>query len=156
MGKFYIFMKDFYHKYIIRRATDAIKPFNMNGVRCYGRLVHVYDGDTFRACVYHNKIIKKLTFRPIGYDTPEMRPLKTMIGRDEHKAQAVLARQKFIDLCGGIGTYIFLNCDKYDKYGRVLVYVSKRRYSKKTINQLMIESGLANEYDGGTKKDFIF
>ena len=150
----YRYMKDCYHKYILRRANDQIKQFNMDGVKCYGVLVNVYDGDTFRAVVYHDGRMKKLTFRPIGYDTPEMKPPKSMENRDAHIEKAKEARQKFIDLCGGMHSYVFLRCGKYDKYGRVLVHVTNRRYSRKTINDLMLESGLANPYNGGTKLEF--
>tara|TARA_Y100000389_G_C17470594_1_gene530214 strand:+ start:6631 stop:7110 length:480 start_codon:yes stop_codon:yes gene_type:complete len=150
----YRYAKDCYHKYILRKATDAIKPFNMDGVKCYGVVVNVYDGDTFKAVVYHNGLMKKLTFRPVGYDTPEMKPLKSMENRDIYIEKAKEARQKFIDLCGGIHSYVFLRCGKYDKYGRVLVHVTNRRYSRKTINDLMLDSGLANPYNGGTKLEF--
>lgn len=150
----YNYVKDSYHKFVLRKCTDNIKQFSMDGVHCYGVLVNVYDGDTFRACVYHNGIVKKLTFRPTGYDTPEIRPLKKIQNRDAHIAKAKEARQKFIDFCGGVGSYVYLQCGKYDKYGRVLVRVSNRRYSTKSINDLMLESGLANVYDGGTKKEF--
>jgi endonuclease YncB( thermonuclease family) len=150
----YRYVKDCYHKYLLRKATDAIKPFNMDGVQCYGVIVNVYDGDTFRAVVYHNGLMKKLTFRPVGYDTPEMKPLKSMENREIHIEKAKEARQKFIDLCGGIHSYVFLRCGKYDKYGRVLVHVTNRRYSRKTINDLMLGSGLANPYNGGTKLEF--
>jgi len=150
----YRYFKDCYHKYLLRKANDSIKPYNMDGVQCYGVLVNVYDGDTFKAVVYHNRRFKKLTFRPIGYDTPEMKPLKSMENREAHIEKAKEARQKFIDLCGGMHSYIFLRCGKYDKYGRVLVHVTNRRYSRKTINDLMLESGLANPYNGGTKLEF--
>jgi len=126
----------------------------MDGVQCYGVVVNVYDGDTFRAVVYHNGLMKKLTFRPVGYDTPEMKPLKSMENREIHIEKAKEARQKFIDLCGGMNSYVFLRCGKYDKYGRVLVHVTNRRYSRKTINNLMLESGLSNPYNGGTKLEF--
>jgi endonuclease YncB( thermonuclease family) len=152
----YRYFKDSYHKYVLRRATDSLKQYNMDGVQCYGVLVNVYDGDTFRAVVFHDGRMKKLTFRPVGYDTPEMKPPKSMENREAHVDKAKEARQKFIDLCGGMHSYIFLRCGKYDKYGRVLVHVTNRRYSRKTINDLMLESGLANPYNGGTKKDFTF
>jgi endonuclease YncB( thermonuclease family) len=147
-------MKDCYHKYLLCKANDTIKQFSMDGVQCYGVVVNVYDGDTFRAVVYHNGLMKKLTFRPVGYDTPEMKPLKSMENREIHIEKAKEARQKFIDLCGGMNSYVFLRCGKYDKYGRVLVHVTNRRYSRKTINNLMLESGLSNPYNGGTKLEF--
>jgi endonuclease YncB( thermonuclease family) len=127
----------------------------MDGVERYAKLVHVYDGDTFRAAMIHNNRIKKLTFRPVGYDTPEMKPLKSMPNRETHIRLAKEARAHLIELCGGIDSYVFIKCHKFDKYGRVLATVYRTRYSKKSINQMMLDSGLANAYDGGTKKDFM-
>jgi len=154
----YTFFRDMYHKYyILRGVTDKLKAFNMDGVKLFGKIVNVYDGDTFRACIHHNGIVKKLTFRPVGYDTPEMRPLKSIANREKHIDKAKDARQKFIEISGGVGAYVFLQCHMNDKYGRILVTLYKRRNRKrdKSINQLMIESGLANVYDGGKKLLFI-
>ena len=148
------FFKDLYHKFKLRKVDDALKPFNMDGVERYAKIVHVYDGDTFRAALIHNNKVKKLTFRPVGYDTPEMKPLKTMPNRDTHIRLAKEARDHLIKLFGGIGSYVFIKCHKFDKYGRVLATVYPTRWSDKSINQMMLDSGLANEYDGGTKKDF--
>ena len=145
---------DLYHKFKLRNVDDTFKPFNMDGVERYARVVHVYDGDTFRGALIHNNRIKKLTFRPVGYDTPEMKPLKSIPNREFHIRQAKEARAHFIHLCGGIGSYVFVKCHNFDKYGRVLVTVYPSRYSAKSINERMLESGLANEYDGGTKKEF--
>lgn len=148
-------LRDLYHKFKLRNVDDGFKPFNMDGVERYAKLVHVYDGDTFRAAMIHNNRIKKLTFRPVGYDTPEMKPLKSMPNRETHIQLAKEARAHLIELCGGIGSYVFIKCHKFDKYGRVLATVYRTRYSEKSINQMMLDSGLANAYDGGTKKDFM-
>ena len=150
----YNFLRDSYHKLLLRRADDSVKQFSMEGVQCYGVLVSVYDGDTFRAVIHANGHLKKMTFRPIGYDTPEMRPPKVMENRERHIEKAKEARQKFIELCGGMHSYVFLRCGKFDKYGRVLVHVSNRRYSRRTINDMMLESGLAQMYHGGKKAIF--
>jgi endonuclease YncB( thermonuclease family) len=149
-------MKDMYHRFLLKESSDTVNAFSMNGVNIYGKIVHVYDGDTFRACVYHNGIVKKLTFRPIGYDTPEIRPLKSIENREIHIQKAKDARERFLELSGGIGAFVFLRCLKNDKYGRILVTLYKKRSSCKSINQYMIESGVANIYEGGTKDMFVF
>jgi endonuclease YncB( thermonuclease family) len=150
------YIRDRIHKYLLKTVTDKVKPFNMDNVKVYGMIVNVYDGDTFRACVYHNGVIKKLTFRPLGYDTPEIRPLKSIENREAHIQKAIEARKRFIEISGGVGSYVFLCCGNNDKYGRVLVTLYKKRKSTKSINQLMIESGVANIYGGGTKGAFVF
>lgn len=144
-----------YHKYKLKNSSDDVVKYSMNDVTCYAKLVNVYDGDTFRACVYHNGRIKKLTFRPVGYDAPEMKPSKSMENRDEYIIKAKEAREYFISACGGIGSFIFVHCHEYDKYGRVLVTVYKKREDNNTINSIMLDSGLVNAYDGKTKKSFV-
>lgn len=41
--------------------------------------------------------------------------------------------------------------DKFDKYGRILVTIYPKYTSRKSINQLLLESNLGKEYFGGKK-----
>jgi endonuclease YncB( thermonuclease family) len=138
-------------KIVLRYATNDIKQHSFDGVKCYGKLVHVYDGDTFKAVVYNKGQIQKLTFRPVGYDTPEMRPPRDLPDKETHIAKAHEARRHFITLCGGIDSYIFLRCGPFDKYGRVLVQLYRRRCAERSINDMMLDSGLAKVYTEGKK-----
>lgn len=154
---FYSLLKDMYHKFKLRLASDTKKAYSMDGHKCVAKIVNVYDGDTFKACLYHEKKVKKLTFRPIGYDTPEMRPPKKMENRELHIQKAKEAREYLCQLFGGIGGYIFIHCHGYDKYGRVLCTMYKSRWKrKKSINQMMLDSGQGIKYEGGTKTQFPF
>ena len=145
---------DTFHKFVLRHANNDIKQHTYDGLKCYGKLVHVYDGDTFKAVVYLKGQIKKLTFRTAGYDTPEMRPPRDLPNRQKHIDKAHAARKNFIDLCGGIHSYVFLRCGPFDKYGRVLVTLFRRRHAERSINDLMLESGHAKVYTGGKKTSF--
>lgn len=155
MGNCCITMRDVYHQHKLTEASDAIAAYSLNGLKCYAKLVKVYDGDTFKACIFHANEIKKITFRPLGYDTPELRPPKIIPNRESHVELAKEARKHFIHLCGGEFAYVFVHCYHNDKYGRVLVNVFKNRYSMKSINDMMLESKYAKPYDGKTKIKFI-
>ena len=50
--------------------------------------------------------------------------------------------------------WVWIECKKNDKYGRTLVTVYRKRNDTKSVNDKMIDSGLVNIYDGGTKKEF--
>lgn len=93
----------------------------------------------------------KYTFRTLGYDAPEMKPLLSTPNRDKHKEMAIKTRNFFSDLVKD--KIVKLKCGKFDKYGRILVTV----YSQgKCINDIMLQSGLVLPYDGKTKLEFNF
>ena len=152
-----------YSFYLLQNANDKIKIFNLENYKGWVKVVNVYDGDTFRACLYlHGKILK-FTFRPTGYDAPEMKPRLDMPQRELHKKQAVEAKEYFEKLIGfeqksttccmiSSSSMIYVHCYKNDKYGRVLVEMFKDEHDKVSINKMMLDSGLVQPYDGGTKK----
>lgn len=165
-------MRRLWYKHAYRNASDAIPNFSLDGYKGWAKIVNVYDGDTFRACVYVHDRVLKFTFRPLGYDAPEMKPRLDTPNREEHKKNAVIARDYFKDLVSYDGEettkpgccfvcttkgngLVYLECYKNDKYGRTLVNVFKHPGTK-SINQLMIDSGLVQEYDGKTKSEFNF
>jgi endonuclease YncB( thermonuclease family) len=126
--------------------------FTFEGIKCYAKIVNVYDGDTFKACIYHKDEIIKINCRTMGYDSAEMKPRLNINNRDEHIVKAKNARKHFIELTTTSNELIYLECGKFDKYGRVLVTVYKNRYYKtKSINDRMIEDGHGVSYNGGAK-----
>ena len=157
--------KRLYDIYKLKNSNDNIKIFNLDGYKGYIKIVNIYDGDTFRAVVrIHNRNLK-FTFRPIGYDAPEMKPRLDTPNRDNHIKQAHQAKKYFEDLISYDNKYkgccfcksqniVYAECYKNDKYGRVLVNIFHEKGFKKSINTMMLESGLTMEYDGGTKKEF--
>lgn len=168
----YIAIRRLWHKYIFRNATDTIPNFSLDGYKGWAKIVNVYDGDTFRACVYVHDRVLKFTFRPLGYDAPEMKPRLDTPNRETHKKNAVLARELFKEYTGYINEYsvkpgccfvctskpnglVYLECFKNDKYGRTLVNVY-RYPGGKSVNDMMIDSGLVLRYDGKTKAEFNY
>ena len=128
-------------------TKDTIELFTFDQYTCKVKIVDVYDGDTFTGCFYYNHKLYKYKFRCIGYDSPEMKPLKTNIHREKEKQAARLAKNRFIELIGNNVSTVKMG--KFDKYGRILATVYNS--DNISINQIMISEGHGYPYSGGTK-----
>jgi len=154
-------------------ATDAIPEFTLAGKTLDAKVVDCYDGDTFQAVFAMGDQLWKFNCRMAGYDTPEIKPLKSNPNRDVEKANAVKAKQALLfHVCDSVTTLepvmdkhtmdaaikrntkiIQLNCKEFDKYGRLLVTVPLSE--TQTVNDWMVQKGYGYAYDGG-KKDTTF
>jgi endonuclease YncB( thermonuclease family) len=148
--------KQYYKNNQLKKCTSDMPLFTFNELRCHAKVVSVYDGDTFKACIYRKNEIIKINCRTLGYDSAEMKPRLNIKNRDEHIKKAKKAKQRFIELTTTSNSLVYLDCHKFDKYGRVLVVVHKtkddyNRTSSRSINQIMIDEGQGVPYDGGTK-----
>lgn len=148
--------KQYYRNYKLKKSTNDIPLFTFNKLRCNAKVVNVYDGDTFKACLYHNNKIIKINCRTFGYDSAEMKPRLNIKNRDEHIKKAKKAKQRLIELTTTKNSLVYLDCYHFDKYGRVLVVIHKskddyKRACSRSINQIMIDEGHGIPYDGGTK-----
>jgi endonuclease YncB( thermonuclease family) len=131
--------------------TDSYKLFSWCNKTIIGKPCNVYDGDTLSICWFHDDNIVKYRCRCLGYDSPEMRPLKSIENRDEIKRLAVIAKERFIELLNQDQT-ITVDCKEFDKYGRVLVTIYNKTNGNKSLNQIMIDENHGYEYYGGTKR----
>jgi micrococcal nuclease len=113
-----------------------------------GRVINVYDGDTFTlaARIPNDKTIYKFSVRLRGLDCPEMRT-----NNESEKLIATKARDFVASkVLGEIVTLINLDLDKY---GRLLAGVLyKEQKEQKDLSEELISERLAVVYDGGTKK----
>ena len=107
----------------------------------------VYDGDTFRCDIagVPDIIGKNISIRVNGIDTPEMKDKDQYVRMKAVDAKN-LAQRKLL----GAKKVELRNIDR-GKYFRIIadVYVDGESLSK-----IMLDSGLANEYDGGTKQEW--
>ena len=87
-----------------------------------------------------------------GYDSPEMRPSKKLENRDEIKKKAIESKNYLKSLIMNENQLVYLKCNGFDKYGRLLgnIYITKE--DTQSVNDLMIENNHGYEYHGGTKK----
>lgn len=129
---------------------SGLTLFDFNDYETYVKIVDVYDGDTFTGCFKYNNKLMKYKFRCLGYDSPEMKPLKSIQNRDEVIKLAKEAKEKFKELTKWDRELVFIKFGKFDKYGRILGTIYNN--DKLDINQEMIKLGHGYPYDGGTKR----
>lgn len=157
----------------LSEATDAVPEFTLAGKTLDAKVVDCYDGDTFQAVFAMGDQLWKFNCRMAGYDTPEIKPLKTKPNRDVEIANAVKAKQALLyHVCDTAPVLepvmdkptmnaaikrntkiIKLQCMEFDKYGRLLVSVPLSE--SQTVNDWMVQKGYGYAYDGG-KKDAAF
>jgi len=110
----------------------------------------VYDGDTIHIIRTINKKQYRFRCRLLGIDTPEIKSLDIF-----EKKFAIETREYLSNLI--LDKKIWIEFNDFDKYGRILItiYLSEEDMkNKKSINQKLIDMGLAKGYDGKTKINF--
>lgn len=135
-------------------AATCGKDFSFAGRRFLAKIVDYYDGDTVRVVFLYGGQLVQYKARMAGYDSPEMKPLKSKPNREAEKAAAVAARVALIDKVGD--ALVYLECGEFDKYGRLLVTVYLRDGcdNGENVNAWMIAHGHGVPYDGGKKTPF--
>ncbi len=123
-------------------------PFNLENYTTWIKVIEVYDGDTLKALMNYRNKIDLWTIRMYGYDSPEMKPLKSKpnrtieieLAKESKKAleSHVLHRPIFAKIIG------------FDKYGRLLTELF---INKININEWMIKNNYGYSYLGGKKRD---
>jgi endonuclease YncB( thermonuclease family) len=137
----------------IKNPKD-IPYFSFSGKTFYAKHCNIYDGDTFSAIFIYKDELIKYRCRCMGYDTAEMKPLKSKENREEEKNLAINAKKRFEELLNKHPTNLIkIDCLEFDKYGRILVNVWNNVDSK-SVNEIMIEEGHGKKYSGGTKEEW--
>ena len=115
------------------------------------KVVKCYDGDTIHCIFKHDGEYYKFKIRMYAYDTPEMRPSRSIPTeiRNDEIYRAVKAKERLQELI--LNKIVYLYCKGYDKYGRILGVVKINENDEKSVNDLMVEEGYGKPYDGGTK-----
>jgi endonuclease YncB( thermonuclease family) len=89
----------------------------------------------------------EIKIRLYGIDTPEMKPLKTMVDREDHIRRAKLAR---LFLASKVEEkMVRMQFHGHEKFGRVLATLFDD--DNQNINQMMVDEGYALPYFGGKK-----
>lgn len=126
---------------------EGTNPLEIRNHKCWGRVIKTYDGDSCHIALFYKGEMIRISCRVAGIDTPEIRG-KT----DLEKEWAVNAREVWKELTNDI--LVWVHIDKPDKYGRYLVTFYTDDTEGQQLNQVMVDRGLACEYDGGTKMEF--
>jgi endonuclease YncB( thermonuclease family) len=128
--------------------------FSLSGLKCIGKVLHVYDGDTlWLAVVYPGHKVYRYRVRMYGYDAPELHPLKTTPNLEEIVDAAKRSTEKLKELTSRTG-FVEVEFFAYDKYGRPMVKLTIPGQSR-TINDQMMQGGFGVEYYGGKKGNGI-
>lgn len=130
--------------------SSAPKLHTMNGKELWCKIIDVYDGDTVDIIFYSGKELVHHKFRLYGIDTPELKPLKNISNRNEIIEKAKEAKLYLETLV--LNKIVYIRFKNEEKYGRLMgnIYFTKSE-NQKSINQMMIDSGLAVEYYGQKK-----
>ena len=119
----------------------------------YAKIVHIYDGDTMHVVFKEFGSFYRWTCRIVGVDTPELRTRNEHEKKLGYKVRDAL-REKLLD------KIVKIKCEKFDKYGRLLIDVyipnEMKREDAETgmLSEWLIDSQYAYEYDGGTKQNW--
>ena len=162
----------FYLNQQLKKQTSEIPLFDFKGQTHSVKVVDVYDGDTCQVILRFNKGWYKFKVRSLGYDTPEIKPLKNVANREKLIKMAIDSRNYFISRLTNISIkpnstkkeikelldantkLVTMKCHGWDKYGRILVYIYSKKRDKKSFNQILLDEGLAYAYDGSKKRNF--
>jgi len=131
---------------------ESMSCFSFNGLCFIGIPTNIYDGDTLSIIfIFHGKPVK-YRCRALGYDSPEMKPLLSNPNREEEKRLASAAKNRFIELLSKHpDKTIFIKCQEFDKYGRLLVEIWNQ-VDTESINSIMVKEGHGKVYTGGKKE----
>ena len=146
------------------------KPFSLKGIECFARVIQIHDGDTITAIIPLMNNFYKFSIRLARIDTCEIHS-----PNEENQKVAIKARDRLIDLVKtttnnssssttnkkeeeDIKPYlqknielVYISCQDFDKYGRVLADVKKNKDDSQTFSEILIQEKLAYPYDGKKK-----
>ena len=125
--------------------------FTFDGEIHLAKVVKCYDGDTLHCIFKHNNKYNIFHVRMYGYDSPEIKPSKTIPENERNKiiVSAKDAKRRLEELTLNKNIYLF--CKEFDKYGRLLGIIKTNIDDNKSINDIMIEECHGYAYYGGTK-----
>jgi len=137
----------------LQSCSKKTQKFSLDGQMKLCKVVDVYDGDTCKVVFDMNGDLYRWNIRMDGYDTPEMRPRKTVPNRDDIKKAAKESRDFLKSLvCHDPEQLVYIKCGGFDKYGRLLGKLFVNQDDEHSVNEIMVEKGYGYEYHGGTKK----
>jgi endonuclease YncB( thermonuclease family) len=147
----------------LKNQTIETPLFSFDGRVFKAKCVKCYDADSIHIVFKYKGEYIRFKCRLWGIDTPELRSKNMM-----EKQIAKQARDKMKEWV--LDTLLIVKCGEFDKYGRLLVYIYPYDNTTKqndiiqlggdslgymgSINERLVEKGLAYHYDGGKKKKF--
>jgi endonuclease YncB( thermonuclease family) len=106
-----------------------------------GKVVKVYDGDTFQIVFKFNGAFQRFKVRCYGYNSHEIK-----VKKDSHNYQELYdlgQRDKKALSDRILNKIVTINCLKFGKYGRI---IAKVYHNGEYVNRWMVESGYGDVY----------
>lgn len=148
-----------HHENELKENTfENLKLFTFGNRETKCKVVDVYDGDTVTIVFFHNNTPIKVKFRMLGYDSPELKPLKNIENRDLHMKAADSAKNKLKEKVLNKILWVVFGKGEKDKFGREigeLYEISNPRKRLDTdvcINTWMVDNGFGKKFTGKEKK----
>lgn len=146
----------------ITHINKSVPYFTLEGQRITAYVVYVYDGDTIHIVfpTYNlkgKKELRKWKCRLEGIDTPELSSKDPI----EKEFAYYVKQQLHTRICNRM---VYVNCGKFDKYGRLLITIETtklpepngwqvdNRMKCQTVNEWLVRKKYAVEYFGKTKQ----
>jgi micrococcal nuclease len=124
--------------------NDKTPSLTLNGITTMAKCTKCYDADTVHLVIPYNNGYYRWTCRLEEIDSAEIK------SKDKaEQAHAIKSRDYLQGLI--LDKIVEVKCGKFDKYGRLLVYIS---IDGLKINEHLIKEGYAYKYNGGTKINF--
>jgi endonuclease YncB( thermonuclease family) len=143
----------------LKNQTIETPLFSFEGCVFKAKCVKCYDADSIHIVFKYKGEYIRFKCRLLGIDTPELRS-KNMKEKQMAKQARDNMREWILD------TLLIVKCGEFDKYGRLLVYIypldddiiqlggGEGLGYMGSINEKLVEKGMAYHYDGGKKKRF--
>ena len=125
---------------------NTVPVFSLAGQTHVVKVVDVYDGDSIKIVIHLSGTFHKFNCRLSGIDTPEMRSKDLT-----EKLYAHYVKKKVKEHL--LNQMVIVDCEKFDKYGRLLIWLSVNNPEINIpFNQYIINQEWGIKYDGKTKK----
>lgn len=144
-----------------RQYGGSTPELSINGLKSYGRLIDIYDGDTIKVILPTFDSYYKFTIRLNGIDTCEIRSKDKVLQDNAVKARdrlfelftnnKVNTKNDIKDILESDVYLVWVDCLNKDKYGRVLANIYKDKDTTKSVSDILLEEKLAYKYEGKTK-----
>lgn len=122
-------------------VIDNIIPFSFTGEVHLAKVIKCIDGDTVHCLFKHNDKYYRFTLRMLGYNSPELHPRKTIPENERNIiiTKANNAKKRLEELLLNKNVYVF--CNDFDSFGRILAEVKLDINSDISINKIMLSEG---------------
>ena len=136
--------------------SQIIKKLELNNTENYAKVIDIYDADTLTCILFFRGIPNIVKIRLDGIDAPEMRPNSSdEIENVQEKALAIIGKFALTKIIMECNNIIYIKTKGSEKYGRTLADIYTHKDSSLSINKILINFRLVDNYYG-KKKEKLF